>query len=143
MRIILNIKRLRGATLHTMFANRISSNKSRCWKKAVSTAAALSIFVSLALTATSYGGDDSSELRFSDGRFEPAMLTLPANHPVKLQVTNAGNAAFEFESFELHRERVVQPGQTVTVYIPALKPGTYQFFDDFNRAAASGRIVAR
>lgn len=126
-----------------MFVNQISSNKIGCWKKVVSTAAAFAILASLAVTSTSYATDDSSELRFSNGRFEPAMLTLPANRPVKLQVTNAGNAAFEFESFELHRERVVQPGQTITVYIPALQPGTYQFFDDFNRGAARGQIVAR
>lgn len=126
-----------------MPANRIATKKISCWKFAVSTAAALSIFASLAMTSTSLAADESSELRFSNGRFEPAMLTLPANQPVKLQVTNAGTAAFEFESFELHRERVVQPGQTITVYIPALKPGTYPFFDDFNRDAANGQIVAR
>ena len=49
---------------------------------------------------------------------------------------------FEFESFELHRERVIQPGQTITVYLPALKSGRYPFFDDFHKTA-EGAIVAR
>ena len=70
-------------------------------------------------------------------------VSLPANTPIKLQVTNAGDAAVEFESFELHRERVVQPGQTITVYIPALPPGTYPFFDDFSHGAVKGEIVSR
>jgi heme/copper-type cytochrome/quinol oxidase subunit 2 len=87
--------------------------------------------------------DDSSHLRFHAGTVEPASLTLPANTPVKLQVTNAGDAAIEFESFELHRERVVQPGQTITVFIPALAPGTYPFFDDFSHGAVKGEIVSR
>lgn len=93
--------------------------------------------------APSRAADDSSELRFSRGSVEPVRLTIPANAPVKLQVTNAGDAAVEFESFELHRERVVQPGQTITVYIPGLAPGTYQFIDDFSHGATSGEIVAR
>jgi heme/copper-type cytochrome/quinol oxidase subunit 2 len=87
--------------------------------------------------------DDSSQLRFHAGAVEPANLDLPANTPVKLQVTNAGDAAVEFESFELHRERVVQPGQTITVYLPALPPGTYPFFDDFSHGAVKGEIVSR
>jgi heme/copper-type cytochrome/quinol oxidase subunit 2 len=87
--------------------------------------------------------DGSSMLRFSRGAVEPARLTLPANTPVRLQVINAGDSAVEFESFELHRERVVQPGQTITVIIPRLAPGTYQFVDDFSHGSTGGEIVAR
>ena len=95
------------------------------------------------LAPPSSAGDNSSQLRFAHGTVEPVSLTVPANVPVKLQVTNAGDAAIEFESFELHRERVVQPGQTITVYIPALAPGTYPFFDDFSHGATTGEIVSR
>jgi len=87
--------------------------------------------------------DSSSQLRFERGAVEPARLTIPANAPMKLQLTNAGDAAVEFEGFELHRERVVQPGQTITVYIPALTPGAYRFVDDFSHGATSGEIIAR
>ena len=104
------------------------------------------IFASLAffaLSATpSRAADDFSQLRFARGSVEPATLTIPANTPIKLQVTNANDSAIEFESFELHRERVVQPGQTITVYIPALAPGTYPFFDDFSHGAVKGEIVS-
>jgi heme/copper-type cytochrome/quinol oxidase subunit 2 len=93
--------------------------------------------------APSRADDDSSILRFNRGTVEPAQLTLPANTQVKLQVTNAGDSAVEFESFELHRERVVQPGQTITVIIPRLAPGTYQFVDDFSHGAVKGEIVSR
>jgi heme/copper-type cytochrome/quinol oxidase subunit 2 len=110
-------------------------------KTLVVTIAALAMFAIFA--APSRAEDGSSMLRFSRGAVEPAQLTLPANTPVRLQVTNAGDSAVEFESFELHRERVVRPGQTITVNIPRLAPGTYQFVDDFSHGATSGEIVAR
>jgi len=110
-------------------------------KTLVVTIASLAMFAIFA--APSRAEDGSSMLRFSRGTVEPAQLTLPANTPVILQVTNVGDSAVEFESFELHRERVVRPGQTITVNIPRLAPGTYQFVDDFSHGAVKGEIVSR
>ena len=107
------------------------------------TTAIVSVTLLAALNPTTARAADDSSLRFQTGNVEPASLTLPANTPIKLKVTNAGDAAVEFESFELHRERVVQPGQTITVYIPALPPGTYSFVDDFSHGAVKGEIVSR
>jgi len=87
--------------------------------------------------------DAIPEITLQNGRFEPAQLVVPANTAFKVRVTNADKAAIEWESFELHRERVVQPGETITVYIPALAPGTYKFFDDFHHDTVSGAIVAQ
>ena len=101
------------------------------------------VIVAAFANPSAYADGDSSQLRFHAGAVEPASLTLPANTPVKLKVVNAGDAAIEFESFELHRERVVQPGQTITVNIPALPPGTYSFVDDFSHGAVKGEIVSR
>jgi hypothetical protein len=56
---------------------------------------------------------------------------------------NQGDAPIEFESFELNRERVVQPGQTITVQLPKLDPGQYHFFDDFHHEVAQGTITAQ
>jgi hypothetical protein len=128
MRIILNLKERRPVTLKA--------------SSVIATTAIVSLALLNMFAAPARAADDSS-LRFHTGAVEPASLALPANTPVKLQVTNAGDAAVEFESFELHRERVVQPGQTITVYIPALPPGTYPFFDDFSHGAVKGEIVSR
>jgi len=87
--------------------------------------------------------DALPEIKLSGGHFEPQELTLPANTPSKLRVTNAEKAAVEFESFELHRERVVQPGETITVYLPALAPGSYKFFDDFHHDTPEGTILVK
>ena len=82
-------------------------------------------------------------IKAEGGRFQPAQLQVTANHPFKVQVTSAEQTPIEFESFELRRERVIGPGETITVNMPALSPGTYKFFDDFHRDTPEGAIVAR
>ena len=103
----------------------------------------IGIIGALALAVPARADDAPKSLRYLNGHFEPANLAVPANAPFKVQVSNQDGAAIEFESFELHRERVVRPGETITVYIPALAPGDYDFFDDFHHDAPKGVIVAR
>ena len=83
------------------------------------------------------------ELKFADGHFQPASLNVAAGTPIKLTVVNHSDTAIEFESFELNRERVVQPGHSITVQLPKLDPGEYHFFDDFHHEVAQGTIIAR
>ncbi len=98
----------------------------------------------LVLAAPSFADDGAMpQLRFERGSFAPAQLTVPANKPFKVKVTNGSDAAIEFESFELHRERVVPPGETITVHMPSLAPGNYQFFDDFHHQVPKGLIVSQ
>jgi hypothetical protein len=87
--------------------------------------------------------DDRFTVRAAGGRFEPAELVVPAGAAFQVIVTNAEETPIEFESFELHRERVVQPGDTITIYMPSLTPGTYKFFDDFHPGTPEGNIVAK
>ncbi len=101
----------------------------------------MSLLVATALSAAT--GADGPTLSFRDGRFEPATLTVPANAPVALRVTNLSGETIEFESFRLNRERVIDPGGTITVQLPALSPGTYDFYDDFHQAVPEGAIVAK
>ena len=82
-------------------------------------------------------------IKAESGRFQPAQLQVAANHPFKVQVTSAERTPIEFESFELRRERVVKPGETIIVNMPPLSPGTYKFFDDFHRDTPEGAIVVR
>jgi plastocyanin len=77
------------------------------------------------------------------GRFQPTQLEVAPHQPFKVQVTSAEQTPIEFESFELRRERVVRPGETITVNMPALSPGTYKFFDDFHRDTPEGAIVVK
>jgi Cupredoxin-like domain len=87
--------------------------------------------------------DDVVELRFENRKFIPQTLNVPANRPFKIKVVNASKEAIEFESFKVNREKVVGPGETATINIPALKPGSYDFYDDFHRDVPEGTIVAK
>jgi len=111
----------------------------------VRTCALLLAAAALCVAAGKSPADDAPppELKLANGRFDPPEVIVQANKAFTLRVTNAGATASEFESFELHRERVVQPGETITVYLPALDPGKYPFFDDFNHDTPGGVIVAQ
>jgi plastocyanin domain-containing protein len=97
--------------------------------------------VVVATTASAADAPPEIPLTIDKGQFQPSEVKVKANSPFVLVVTNKGAKAAEFESKDLRVEKVVPAGKTVNVRIRALKPGTYAFFDDFNKAA-SGRIVA-
>ena len=88
------------------------------------------------LLAASLGARAADEvtvpLAVHDAGFDPVEITTPSGTKVRLEVSNQTGVAIEFESFELNRERVVQPGQKVAVYLSGLTPGRYEFFDDFH-----------
>jgi hypothetical protein len=80
-------------------------------------------------------------LAIDKDQFQPSEIKVKANTPFILVVTNKNAKPIEFESKDLRIEKVVPPGKTVNVLVRALKPGTYPFFDDYNKAV-TGRIVA-
>jgi plastocyanin len=75
--------------------------------------------------------------------FVPREITVPAGKKVKLTIANQDAEAAEFESFELHREKVVAANDTITVFVGPLDAGTYPFFDDFHRDTTTGTIIAK
>jgi Cupredoxin-like domain len=87
--------------------------------------------------------DDVFELRYENRKFIPQTLNVPASKAFKIKIVNASKEAIEFESYKTNREKVVGPGETVTVNMPALKPGSYDFYDDFHRDVPEGAIVAK
>ncbi len=82
------------------------------------------------------------EIRFIHHRFLPGKVDVPAGVPLTVRVVNASKERIEFESFKLNREKVVVPGQTLIVRLPALRPGSYDFYDDFDGTVPNGAIVA-
>jgi hypothetical protein len=83
------------------------------------------------------------EIRFESHGFTPRSLVVPAGHPVRIRVINASAERIEFESFKLNREKVIEPGKEVTVDLPPLKAGKYDFYDDFHADVPEGEIVAK
>jgi len=85
----------------------------------------------------------SIEIRFAQHRFVPTRVEVPAGVPLAIHVVNASRERIEFESFKLNREQVVEPGASIVVQLPALRAGTYDFYDDFHDDVPEGSIVAR
>lgn len=82
-------------------------------------------------------------IKIVENRFVPDVVVVPANKKLKLIVINTGKSAEEFESFELNREKIVEAGKKITVFLPPLKPGEYPFFGDFHPETAQGKVVAK
>lgn len=78
-----------------------------------------------------------------DGVFTPAVIEVPAGKRVRLEVSNEGKTAMEFESRDLKQEKVIPPGGKATLTINAMKPGEYRFFDEFHEKTGQGRFVAK
>ena len=104
-------------------------------------------FVPLVAAAATLPADNKSvaaiEIHYAARHFAPEKIEVPAGKPLTLRVINDSQERIEFESFKLHREKVVEPGTTLVLHLPALKPGTYDFFDDFHEDVHDGQITAR
>ena len=86
---------------------------------------------------------DPLVLDLTGHKFTPGELTVPANQKFQIKVTNHDDTPAEFESHDLKVEKIVVPGGTVTVTAGPLKPGTYQFFDDYHPDDANGAVTAK
>ena len=85
--------------------------------------------------------DTALELTVQGKKFQPSELRAPANKPILLRIKNRDAASMEFESKSLRVEKVVPANGEGTVRIRALKPGKYEFFDDFNQKNRGTLIV--
>jgi hypothetical protein len=86
---------------------------------------------------------DPISLDITGHKFAPGEVTVPANQKFQIRVTNHDDTPAEFESHDLKVEKIVVPGGTVTVTAGPLKPGTYQFFDDYHPDDAKGAVTAK
>src|ERR1700680_306294 len=81
----------------------------------------------LALAVPVWADDPEFTVVIKEHRFLPAELQVPAGVKVKLLIKNEDSTPEEFESRELHREKVVPAGQQVPVFIGPLDSGTHPF----------------
>jgi high-affinity iron transporter len=87
--------------------------------------------------------DGPLTIQFENHHFVPSQITVPAGRKFKLFVKNDDSTADEFESTDLNRELLVTPGNTITVFLGPLDPGSYHFYGDFHQATAQGIITAK
>ncbi len=82
-------------------------------------------------------------ITLKDQKFSPAELIIPANKKVKVTVKNLNKAAAEFESHALNREKIIAANGTAYIFIGPLKPGKYEYFDEFHSDLSRGTIVVK
>ena len=104
-------------------------------------AAALGVVLSVGAALAQQ--ENSFVLTIRNHQFEPTELVVPASARVQLTIRNLDATPAEFESVELRREKVIAGNSEGVVNIGPLRPGRYEFFDDFNRRTARGTIVVR
>lgn len=99
----------------------------------------------LALCAAKARAEDMPvfSIEFKDGVITPLRLEVPARRVFKVELHNTGNSPAEFESIELHREKVLAPQSTSFIVFRTLDPGEYKFFDDFHPGAPQAVLVAK
>jgi plastocyanin len=102
------------------------------------------IAIAILAAAPALAADEAPiKLVARDGVFTPAVIEVPAGKRVRLEVSNEGKTAMEFESRDLKQEKVIPPGGKATLTIKAMKPGEYRFFDEFHEKTGQGRLVAK
>ncbi len=83
------------------------------------------------------------EISIKNHRFQPTTITAPANQPIVIRIKNLDPTPMEFESVSLRVEKVVPGNGEATINIRALAPGSYKFFDDFNKDTGNGVLVIK
>ncbi len=81
------------------------------------------------------------QVSYSNGQFQPSELRAPADKPIAVRVKNLDAKAMEFESKSLRVEKVVAANSEGVINVRALKPGRYEFYDDFNEKARVALVV--
>src|SRR5436190_23897682 len=81
------------------------------------------------------------QLTYSKGQFQPSQVSAPADKPISFRIKNLDAKAMEFESPSLRVEKVVAAGSEGVINVRALKPGRYEFYDDFNEKARGALTV--
>jgi hypothetical protein len=83
----------------------------------------------------------SLSVTLKDHQFQPAELHAPADKPIAIRVKNLNTIVSEFESSDLHFEKIVPVGSEAVVYVRPLQPGRYNFYDDFHHATQGYLVV--
>jgi plastocyanin len=103
----------------------------------------LVVAATLALPASALHADAAVKLSITikDQKFDPAELHAPPGQAIEIQVKNLNPIVSEFESADLHFEKIVPAGSQGVVYVRPLKPGRYNFYDDFHHATQGYLVV--
>ncbi|MCC8371458.1 MAG: cupredoxin domain-containing protein [Rickettsia endosymbiont of Pseudomimeciton antennatum] len=74
-------------------------------------------------------------------RFEPDTITVPSGKKIRFIIHNQDSTVEEFESHDLHREKIIMPNDSINIILAPLAPGKYDFFGDFHQETAQGSLI--
>lgn len=80
-------------------------------------------------------------LTLKDHKFDPAEVHAPAGVPIEFHIKNQNGIVSEFESSDLHFEKIVPNGSEAVVHVRPQQPGRYNFFDDFHHETQGFLVV--
>ncbi len=104
-------------------------------------AALLTAVLGFAVHAARADDSVSISLTIKNHQFDPAETHAPAGKQIVFHVKNLNDIVSEFESSELHFEKIVPAGSEAVVYVHPLKPGRYNYYDDFHHATQGYLVV--
>ena len=81
----------------------------------------------------------------SNSKISKLLLHSPgagkAGKPIEIHVKNLNGIVSEFESSDLHFEKIVPNGSEAVVHVRPQQPGRYNFFDDFHHETQGFLVV--
>jgi plastocyanin len=83
----------------------------------------------------------SLSITIKDHQFDPAELHAPPGQAIAIHVKNLNTIVSEFESSDLHFEKIVPVGSEGVVYVRPQQPGRYNFYDDFHHETQGYLVV--
>jgi hypothetical protein len=105
--------------------------------------ASLAVALGLALAGAARAEDLTTyAITLKNHRFTPKEIHVPTGKPFLVLVTNADNAADEFEMLLPALERVIMPGEQGLMRIRPLGPGRFPFFGESDPDSEQGVIVS-
>jgi len=84
---------------------------------------------------------EALSLTLKEQKFDPAELHAPADTPIEIHLKNLNPIVSEFESDDLHFEKIVPTGGEISVRVRPQHPGRYRFFDDFHHETQGYLVV--
>ncbi|WP_341755253.1 cupredoxin domain-containing protein [Candidatus Tisiphia endosymbiont of Ptychoptera albimana] len=74
-------------------------------------------------------------------RFEPNIIRVESGKKIRFTIHNQDSTVEEFESHDLHREKIIMPNDSINIILAPLAPGKYDFFGDFHQETAQGSLI--
>ena len=95
------------------------------------------------ISTTTFAARPQYHTAIKNHKFSPAIIEVKTNKKFVLIVDNQDKTIEEFESHDLHIEKIIGGNKKSKINIKSLKPGEYKFVGEFHEKTAKGTIIAK